>query len=72
MTYPKKQHSKIEDLSDDGSDIFELSDEMMMMLGGGYGYGYGVPTKEPIGTYDDERLICTTDYETKEDDSVLV
>ena len=37
MSYQKKQRTRIEDLLDDGNELFELSEEMMMMVGGGYG-----------------------------------
>ncbi len=36
MSYQTKQRTRIEDLSVDGNELFELSEEMMMMVGGGY------------------------------------
>lgn len=36
MSYQTKQRTRIEDLSVDGNELFDLSEEMMMMVGGGY------------------------------------
>lgn len=36
MSYPKKQRTIIEDLLVDENELFELSEQMMMMVGGGY------------------------------------
>ena len=39
MSYQKKQRTRIEDLSADENELCELSEEMMMMIGGGYDGG---------------------------------
>ena len=37
--YQKKHRTRIEDLSADGNELFELSEDAMMMVGGGYDSG---------------------------------
>ena len=64
MSYPKQQRTTIADLSVDGNELFDLSEEQMMMVGGGYG---GLTRKE-VGTYDEEDLECRVDYEFRNDD----
>lgn len=71
MSYQKKQRTRIEDLSVDENQLFELSEQMMMMVGGGY--GETCPTQgDPIGTYSEIELVCKVDgYEVIQDPCVV-
>lgn len=68
MSHAKKQRTRIEDLSPDGDKLFELSEQMMMMVGGyGSGGSIYIETRAPSyhGTHDGFTL--TSHWDVKED-----
>lgn len=56
MTYQNKQRTRIEDLSDEGNELLDLSEEVLMMVGVFGGSGASVTVGESKYTYD---CCCT-------------
>jgi hypothetical protein len=69
MSYQKKQRTRIEDLSPDGNELFDLSDQMMMMVGGGYEGQTGGMSRPDGGVQYDHETYYSTDNEHQCDEA---